>query len=93
MLDSQMAKSERLNIRLTAEDRRLIHGAADASGSSVSEFVVEHARQGAQRELADRTRFELDDEAWEKFVSWLERPPEPNEGLARLLAVKPVWEE
>lgn len=45
----------------------------------------------AQRALADRTVFTLDDDAWEAFIELLERPAQVNEGLVRLFSTPSVF--
>ena len=82
-----MAKTQRLNLRLSEEENALIRRAAEASDSSVSEFLLASAREAAARTLADRRRFELDERAWAEFVDRLDRPVSPlKQRLARLLA-------
>lgn len=65
-------RSRRMDLRTTAEERDLIDRAAAATGTDLTEFVVTHAYQAAQRVLADRDRFELGPAAaqeWEKINS------------------------
>ncbi|MEX2195729.1 MAG: DUF1778 domain-containing protein [Thermoleophilaceae bacterium] len=81
-----MAKSARLNLRLSDQDEALIRRAADAAQATKTEFVLASAREAAQRELADRTSFELDARAWDEFTELLERPVSSSKpGLRRLL--------
>jgi len=86
-------KSDRLEIRLRAEQRRLLHEAATASTMSVSAFVLTHATDAAKSVLADRTLFELPSERWDEFVELLEREPQPMPGLSELLAGPSVLDE
>jgi uncharacterized protein (DUF1778 family) len=81
-------KSGRLEIRIAPEDRARFDSAAEASGKSLSEFMVESGRERADRVLADRTVFSLDAESWDAFVRELDRPPRENEKLSRLLSAK-----
>ena len=67
-------KSSRLNLRVAPADETLLRLAAAESGESVSEFLIESARARAERVLADRTRFVLDDEQWKVFCESLDRP-------------------
>ena len=86
-------KTDRLEIRLRAEQRQLIDEAASASAMSVSAFVLAHATEAAKSVLADRTVFELPAERWDEFVDLLERDPVPMPGLAELLAGPSVLDE
>jgi uncharacterized protein (DUF1778 family) len=86
-------KSDRLEIRLRAEQRRLLHEAAAASAMSVSAFVLMHATDAAKSILADRTLFDLPAERWDEFVDLLDREPQPMPGLSKLLAGPSVLDE
>jgi uncharacterized protein (DUF1778 family) len=57
-------KSASLNIRIDEGDRDILRVAAEASRSSMSDFVRAAALQTADRILADRRRFVVDDAAW-----------------------------
>ena len=41
--------------------------------------------------LLDQVFFKLDDAKFQEFNALLEAPIQPNQGLARLLAVKTPW--
>ena len=92
-LDPNSRKNDRLEIRLRAEQRRLLDEAASASAMSVSAFVLTHATDAARAVLADRTAFELPSERWDEFVDLLEREPVPMPGLSDLLAGPSVLDE
>lgn len=67
-------KTSRLNLRVAPADEALLRRAAEQAGESVSEFLVESARVRAERLLADRSRFVLDDAQWSAFSASLDRP-------------------
>ncbi len=78
-------KGERLNLRLSASADALIREAADALGTSVTDYVTESAVQRAHMVLADQRHFTLDEATWDRFVASLERPGRVNDRLAALL--------
>lgn len=55
--------------------------------------MQEAACERAQSVLLDKVPFSLSDEKFQQFTQLLDATPEKNEGLARLLAVDPVWSE
>lgn len=79
-------KSERLNLRLTPAQDVTLRRAADAKGVPVSDYVLLHAVEAAQAELADRRVFVVDDKAWRELQATLDGPPRPAEKLRRLIA-------
>jgi uncharacterized protein (DUF1778 family) len=79
-----MPKTERLNFRLAIEDGSLFREAAAVAGETVSEFMMESGRERAQRLLADRRHFVLDDEQWREFTRALDRSPKADPRLAKL---------
>src|SRR5947208_16358461 len=85
-------KTERLNLRLTATQDAILRRAADARGESVSDYVLRHAVEAAETDLADRRVFMLDDEAGDAFQQLMERPPRPARRPQKLLSNPSVRE-
>lgn len=86
-------RSEKLDLRLTPEAKRLLNAAARASRRSVSEFVLESALGRAQETLPDRQHFGLVASRWGAFLAALDAPPWPLPRLRRLLAEPSVFEQ
>lgn len=82
-------RTSRIEIRVTEEERGLEHAAASQQGETLSEFVRRAARREAERVLAERTRYAVDDDAAERFLDGLERPPASMERGLRGLVDKP----
>lgn len=80
------ARSARLEVRTTPEDRRLIDEAVVACGTGLTEFVVANLRAAARRVLADRTEFVLDAQAQEWWEELNRRPARDLPGLRELMA-------
>ena len=79
-------RSERIEVRVTPQDRKLINDAVAACGTGLTEFVVSSLRTAAHEALADRTVFVLDADAqgaWEDLNS---RPARELAGLGRLMS-------
>jgi uncharacterized protein (DUF1778 family) len=81
----------RWNFRVTPGADEVVRRAAAVSNRPLTDFVLQAAVNEAERVLADRTRFELDAEAWERFNELLERPVQDKPGLAKLFG-KPTAE-
>ena len=60
-------KTERLSLRLTPQQDALLRRAAEARGVSANDFIVRHAVEAAEMELADRRVFVLDDVGWDEL--------------------------
>lgn len=83
---AKQTRSERLEVWTTVEDRALIDRAVTATGGDLTEFVTTSLTVSAQRVLADRTVFELDEggqTAWDEIN---ERPARDLAGLRALMA-------
>ncbi|MBY8821052.1 DUF1778 domain-containing protein [Sphingomonas colocasiae] len=87
------ARTEKLDLRLTATAKRILQTAAVASSRSVSEFVIESALARAAETLPDRTRFGLDAERWQAFQAALDAPPKSVPALRKLLNEPSVFEQ
>jgi len=85
-------RSEKLDLRLSAEAKRTLNAAAAASQRSVSEFVLESALARAAESLPDRQRFDLDAKRWEAFQFALDAPPRALPRLKRLLTKPSIVE-
>jgi uncharacterized protein (DUF1778 family) len=85
--EHRAAKAERLEARVTREQKRIIERAARLRGTSVTEFVVASARQAASDTIKDFEMLTLRDEARDAFVNALLHPPAPN-AAARAAALR-----
>lgn len=79
------AKAERVELRATSRQTSVIRQAAEATGKTVSAFVLDAAFVEAQRALADRRIFMLDSDRWKDFVKALDRPTKRKPRLAQLM--------
>lgn len=77
------AKTRRIEIRLTDEERDLEQAAAASRGQTLSEFVRQAARREAEQVLAEQTSIVLNAEEASRFLDALERPPD-EDTVARL---------
>ena len=85
-----ISKTERIDVRANLSVKQLLQEAARACHKSVSEFLLDAGISAANQTLADRRRFELDDDQWQAFQQALERPVKPQPRLKRLLTEKGV---
>lgn len=85
-------RSEKLDIRLSAEAKRTLAAAAAVAQRSVSDFVLTSALAQANETLADRQRFGLDAEQWEAFMAALDAPARNLPRTTRLLREPSVFD-
>ena len=85
-------RGETINLRATRRQKQLIDRAAEALGRSRSDFMLETACREAEAVLLDRRYFILSEEEFKKFKAMLDRPPQDNPRLRRLLNTKAPWE-
>ncbi|WP_259721007.1 DUF1778 domain-containing protein [Synechococcus sp. CS-1328] len=79
------AKTSRIELRATEDDRALLDWAATALGTHRSSFLLSQGRLAAQRVLADRQHFLLDADAQQEWERINSRPARNLLGLTRLL--------
>lgn len=77
--------------RALPQQRDLIDQAAMLLHKNRSDFILEAACDKALAVLLDQVFFSLGDAKFQEFTAMLEAPIQPNEGLARLLAVRAPW--
>ena len=77
------SKLERLEARITREQKQIIARAAELRGTSVTEFVIASAQQAATNTIKDYETMNLQGEARGTFVKALLNPPAPNAAATR----------
>ena len=86
-------RSDRLQLRVTPQQREVIESAAASQQETITDYVVRHAVSAAKEDLADRRYFTVDDAAWKEFNALLERPPVYKPRLSKLLAQPAPWRD
>ncbi|WP_179402691.1 DUF1778 domain-containing protein [Burkholderia guangdongensis] len=79
----------RITARLSAEKQAVLQLAAELSGSTLSQFIVQSALRAAeqvieQEEIIRSIRLTMDES--KRFFALLDEPPKPNEALQRAMA-------
>jgi uncharacterized protein (DUF1778 family) len=91
---SPRARSEtNIHIRATAQIKHLIETAAVTVGKSLSEFMLDSARQHATDVLLDQRLFVLEPEKFDAFITALDDPPPARAKLKALMKRKPLWQK
>jgi uncharacterized protein (DUF1778 family) len=85
-------KRETLNLRIKPDERGLIDRAAELTGKTRTDFVLEAARRAAVDALSDRTLFSVDAKTYAKFVAALDSSLQPNDKLRRTMQTAAPWE-
>jgi uncharacterized protein (DUF1778 family) len=89
---TKIARTEKLDLRLTPETKELLFVAASSVHRSVSDFVLHSALERAHETLAMRTFFGLGAEKWQEFMTALDAPPRSLPRLERLFREPSVFE-
>ncbi len=76
-------RNDRLQIRLDAAAKRLLQKAARYTHKSVSQFVLTHSLDAAERVVEEREAVSLSERDWELFLDALDNPPAPSARLKR----------
>jgi uncharacterized protein (DUF1778 family) len=74
-------KSERLEARITTEQKALFQRAADLLGRSFTDFAIGILQEAASRVVLEHDVIQLSMQDQRKFVEMLLDPPAPNERL------------
>lgn len=78
-------KPERLEARVTSEQKELIERAADLEGRSLTDFLVASAAAAAKQVIQEHEILKLAAQDRAVFLAALQNPPEPNAKLRELL--------
>jgi uncharacterized protein (DUF1778 family) len=74
-------RAERIQLRVSKNEKRVLQEATHASKKSLSKFILEKSITEAEIALSGQTRFVLDGDKWSKFVELLERPARTKTSL------------
>ena len=85
-------RDARWNLRVAPDANELVRQAASSRHQNLTDFVIEAALGEAERVLADRSSFPLDEAQWNEFVDLLDRPVRDNPGLDKLFAEPSTFE-
>jgi uncharacterized protein (DUF1778 family) len=77
------ALKERLEARISREQKRLLAEAAGLRGQSLSEFVVQSAQEAARRTLEEYRVITLTQRDRDAFVKALLKPATPSSALKK----------
>jgi len=86
-----VAKTSRLDLRLTDEQRAVIERAAELSGTTLSGWAVSCLTTTAREQVATANTIVLPAAAFDEFVRMLEEPWDTT-AMDEFMARKPVWE-
>jgi uncharacterized protein (DUF1778 family) len=79
MVTPTVTRDERLDARVTREEKEMIETAARLRGTSASDFVRMATRDAALNTIREHEVLTLNEEAKRVFVEALLNPPRPNE--------------
>jgi len=82
---TKTSRDQRLNFRASQQQQLIIRRAAEATDSTITDFILGSVLESAERVLADRKWFVASDEQWVEFQNLLEAPLRPMPKLDRLL--------
>lgn len=77
-------KKQRIDLRLTDDDKTIIEEAAALSNQTITQFMVSSASQRAAEVIEQHRRLILDEESWNLVMDAISCPPQPNEKLKRV---------
>jgi uncharacterized protein (DUF1778 family) len=86
-------KSDRLELRLTRQQKTEIEQAAAISGRSVTDFSVPLLVKEAEQIIRVERELRMSKKSWDAFNEILDRPAKPVSGLADLLKRPSVFED
>lgn len=85
-------RRETLNLRISATERNLIDRAAESTGKTRTDFILQAARRAAEEALLDHALITVTPQAYEEFLKRLDRPADPNERLRRTMRTRTPWQ-
>lgn len=88
-ITTEPARSSRLNMRLTPEQRQTIDMAASLKGSSITQWAIDHLVTDARRDIEEETVTRLPSKAFDEFLKALDKPM--PQAARDLIDMDPDW--
>ena len=85
-------RRDTLNLRIKPDERGLIDRAAELTGKTRTDFVLDAARRAAVETLTERTLFSVDAATYARFLAALDAPLRRNARLVRTMQTPPPWD-
>lgn len=76
-------KKQRIDLRLTDDDKSIIEEAAAMSNQSITQFMVSSASERAVKVIEQHRRLVLSEESSNLVMDAISNPPAPNDKLKR----------
>ncbi|MCE5292893.1 MAG: DUF1778 domain-containing protein [Nocardiaceae bacterium] len=89
---SSSARSARLGLRATPEQEVVLRRAAEVAHKSLTDFILDSACLAAEQTLLDQRLFMVPGSQYQALLDLLDRPEQPNAGLADLFSRKAPWD-
>lgn len=77
--------SQRIDLRIDAENKALFLRAARLTGTNLSAFIIESVRERSLKLLHEHEHFIVTNRARKQFLSALSHPPQPGSALKKAL--------
>lgn len=90
---SRAPRDQRFTMRMSARQRQTIASAAAALDKSETDFMLDVAVHEAERVLADRRWFVVDDESWARFNAILDEPVPYESDFREILNTPTVFDQ
>lgn len=76
-------KKQRIDLRLTDEDKKMIEEAAAMTNQTITQFLLSSASERAAEVIEQHRRLVLSEASWNRVMEAIENPPAPNDKLKR----------
>lgn len=89
---TRASRSSRLGLRATREQEAVLRKAAQASGKSLTEFILDSACEAAEHALLDQRLFLVSNRRYRALLELLDQPVAKNRPLQELFAKPAPWD-
>lgn len=92
VVETRKAKKQRINLRATDRQEAILRRAAEATDSTLTDFVLGSAVEHAERVLTDRRWFTASEEQFDEFLRLLDEPLPPTDKFRKMFSRKSRFE-
>jgi uncharacterized protein (DUF1778 family) len=82
-----------VSVRVSADERELLHAAATQARTTIGEFMRRKALEAAELDLPDQRHVVIPTADGEKFEAWAKAPGKSVPASRALAAARPPWRD
>lgn len=80
-----IARTSRIDLRISDDDKNLLEQAADIKNISLSNYILSIVLKQAELDIKENEKIHLSEAGFKNLIDMMDNPPDPTPALKRIL--------